>query len=243
MKSPLWEQIARSLIEDIQRGTYPLGTILPTEREIVDRFQVSRHTVRRAYAELVRLGYVRRTPHIGSQVINSGQMPNFYYEVESFSNLDPYHNLPQREIIAESRFRYEATPSLTLPFTEGAAILQIDFARSGKQPYEVLSFTTAWMPADVGGVLEESKNHPSTPLINLLCRLRGEVCQTIDQSVRPQILTPELARTLRTRPGGPILEIFRTFRNPQGEVLLHTRNYFKGNHFSLDIRLTRRPFA
>ena len=32
-------------------------------------------------------------------------------------------------------------------------------------------------------------------------------------------------------------------RNPRGEVLLCSRNYFKGNNFSLDIRLTRKPFA
>lgn len=51
------------------------------------------------------------------------------------------------------------------------------------------------------------------------------------------------SRTLRTRPGSPILEILRTFRNPRGEVLLCSRNYFKGNNFSLDIRLTRKPFA
>lgn len=243
MRTPLWEKIYRSLVEDIQRGRYPVGSVLPTESEIIDTFGVSRHTARRAYAELVRLGYVRRTPHVGSQVINTGHLPNFYYEVESFSNLDPYHNLQPREILAQSHFVYAPGEEEDLPFAENEPVWRIDFARFGRQPYEVLGLTTAWMPSENERFLDTIRAEPTVPLINLLCRLRNDACQTIDQSVRAKILTSELAKTLRTRPGSPILEILRTFRNPRGEVLLCSRNYFKGNNFSLDIRLTRKPFA
>lgn len=243
MRTPLWEKIYRSLVEDIQRGRYPVGSVLPTESEIIDIFGVSRHTARRAYAELVRLGYVRRTPHVGSQVINTGHLSNFYYEVESFSNLDPYHNLQPREILAQSHFVYAPGEEEDLPFAENEPVWRIDFARFGRQPYEVLGLTTAWMPSENERFLDTIRAEPTVPLINLLCRLRNDACQTIDQSVRAKILTSELAKTLRTRPGSPILEILRTFRNPRGEVLLCSRNYFKGNNFSLDIRLTRKPFA
>ena len=143
MRTPLWEKIYRSLVEDIQRGRYPVGSVLPTESEIIDTFGVSRHTARRAYAELVRLGYVRRTPHVGSQVINTGHLPNFYYEVESFSNLDPYHNLQPREILAQSHFVYAPGEEEDLPFAENEPVWRIDFARFGRQPYEVLGLTTA----------------------------------------------------------------------------------------------------
>mgnify|MGYP002238109715 CR=1 FL=1 len=34
MRTPLWEKIYRSLVEDIQRGRYPVGSVLPTESEI-----------------------------------------------------------------------------------------------------------------------------------------------------------------------------------------------------------------
>ena len=191
MKSnlPLWEQIARNFIEEIQRGVHPLGSLLPTELEVAERFDVSRHTVRTAYAELVRLGYVRRTPRVGTQVINTEQLPNFYYEVESFSNLDPYHNLPPREVLAEADFRYDVDSDTTLPFAEGTQVWRLDFARFGKLPYEVLSFTTAWMPASSKVFRKELFEEPSVPLINQLCRLRADVCQTIDQSVHARLLS------------------------------------------------------
>src|SRR6202042_3283321 len=64
----LWRQIATRLQHDIGAGTYPPGGRLPTEADLSARFNVNRHTVRRALEELSRGGLIRVEQGRGSFV-------------------------------------------------------------------------------------------------------------------------------------------------------------------------------
>ena len=55
---PLYSQLKKVLSASIQTGQFRAGDLFPTEREICEKFQVSRITVRRAVNELVREGYL-----------------------------------------------------------------------------------------------------------------------------------------------------------------------------------------
>ncbi len=49
---PLYLQVVRALKDEIVSGVYPVGSQLPTEEELCDRFSVSRYTVREALRRL-----------------------------------------------------------------------------------------------------------------------------------------------------------------------------------------------
>src|SRR5260370_8342893 len=55
----LWRRIAADVEQEIIAGVYTAGERLPGEVEIAHRFDVNRHTVRRALAELALRGLVR----------------------------------------------------------------------------------------------------------------------------------------------------------------------------------------
>jgi GntR family phosphonate transport system transcriptional regulator len=55
----IWRQIEQNMEEDIRRGAYKPGERLPTETELAGRFEVNRHTIRRAVAALEVRGLVR----------------------------------------------------------------------------------------------------------------------------------------------------------------------------------------
>lgn len=71
-KDRLYQDLARSLLEELASGRYPVGARLPAERDLALRFEVSRPTVREAIIALevqglveVRIGsgaYVKRLP-------------------------------------------------------------------------------------------------------------------------------------------------------------------------------------
>lgn len=50
MKEPLYKRIARELSQNITLGQYPAGSLIPSELELCEQYQVSRHTVRRRCA-------------------------------------------------------------------------------------------------------------------------------------------------------------------------------------------------
>ncbi|GBF33668.1 transcriptional regulator [Desulfocucumis palustris] len=67
-KLPLYHQLAEQLCEIIQRGNLKPGDVLPSEREICDKFNVSRGTVRQAINNLVSKGYVSRKQGKGTVI-------------------------------------------------------------------------------------------------------------------------------------------------------------------------------
>jgi GntR family transcriptional repressor for pyruvate dehydrogenase complex len=76
----LYQDLARSLLEELASGRYPVGARLPAERELATAYNVSRPTVREAVIALevqglveVKIGsgaYVRRLP-------GKGDLPGF----------------------------------------------------------------------------------------------------------------------------------------------------------------------
>ena len=50
------DQVANALIDDVLNGQYRVGERLPSERDLVARFDANRGAVREAMAKLVQLG-------------------------------------------------------------------------------------------------------------------------------------------------------------------------------------------
>jgi len=63
-----YQQIAAELELDL-RNTYRCGDYLPPEQQLAERFQVNRHTLRRAVDELVERGWLQRRHGIGILVL------------------------------------------------------------------------------------------------------------------------------------------------------------------------------
>lgn len=68
MDLPKYEQVKRSLIDEIEQGLLAPGAVVPSEAELVARFKVSRPTLIRSLQDLVRDGYVYRKQGKGTFV-------------------------------------------------------------------------------------------------------------------------------------------------------------------------------
>ncbi|WP_405948339.1 GntR family transcriptional regulator [Streptomyces prunicolor] len=66
--SPMYKQLADRLAEAIAEGEYEPGSVLPSETQLMERYSVSRPTVRSAIAELRSMGLVESQHGKGSFV-------------------------------------------------------------------------------------------------------------------------------------------------------------------------------
>lgn len=66
--APLWQQLSRTLREEIESGRLLPDQALPSESELIDRYAVSRTVVREALADLVRAGLIYKVRARGSFV-------------------------------------------------------------------------------------------------------------------------------------------------------------------------------
>ncbi len=67
---PKYKVIAGQLYEEIQAGLYRHNQMLPTERELMARFSLSRQTVRQALNILVQEGIIQKRQGSGSHILN-----------------------------------------------------------------------------------------------------------------------------------------------------------------------------
>ena len=65
----LYRRVLDAITDDIAKGRYPIGTRLPAERELTERFGVSRPTIREAMIALEMQGVVEARKGSGVYVL------------------------------------------------------------------------------------------------------------------------------------------------------------------------------
>src|ERR1700754_5139054 len=80
-------QIARTLRKEIVDGVYPVGSQLPTEHQLCERFAVSRYTVREALRRLREDNLVASRPRAGTRVVPRPEANSYAQDVMSINDL------------------------------------------------------------------------------------------------------------------------------------------------------------
>ena len=84
---PLYYQLYTSVLADIRSGALKQGDMLAPETQLMEKYKVSRYTVRRALENLAREGYLVRTKSKGTIVNNSSPTDGYRNRVKGFSAL------------------------------------------------------------------------------------------------------------------------------------------------------------
>jgi len=82
--APLYYKLSEEINRKIEEGIWPVGTKIPSERELVEKYNLSRITVRNAIAESVRQGKLEKVQGKGTFVLNRSIVQNLT-NVYSFS--------------------------------------------------------------------------------------------------------------------------------------------------------------
>lgn len=85
-----YQELFKKIEKDIQNESYPVGEFLPSEHELMEIYQVSRDTVRKALSLLQEEGLIKKLKGQGSKVVREEQID---FPV---SNLTSYQELVQQ---------------------------------------------------------------------------------------------------------------------------------------------------
>lgn len=85
---PLYEKLLKELKSQIVSGVYQKGDLLPSEKELIDAYGVSRITVRKTLSILAEMGFIETCQEKGSVVLfgpeNSGSSDDFKRAVDEY---------------------------------------------------------------------------------------------------------------------------------------------------------------
>lgn len=122
----LADQVYEIVLQGIADGTYPRGSMLPSENQLAERFQVSRPTIRAAFARLAERGYVTRKRGVGTQVAESPSIVNPLYQfIDIFERISSRGLVPGFEQLKAEIIPVDEKISKILEVSEGSDVLNI----------------------------------------------------------------------------------------------------------------------
>ncbi|SMF35252.1 GntR family transcriptional regulator, phosphonate transport system regulatory protein [Xaviernesmea oryzae] len=121
-----WQLLEKQISRDIASGTLAPGSQLPTEAEIMRRFGVGRHTVRRAIAELAEAGKVRVEQGRGTFVEEHSVIRYNIARRTRFSrNLKEQGRIPSGQPVNELEIAAPPVVAAALRIPEGSPVYMI----------------------------------------------------------------------------------------------------------------------
>jgi len=109
---PLWSQLYDILTSRLDSGMYPIGTVMPTEKEIMDEFEISRIVVRQAMDKLLLEGRIHRIRGKGTIVLEPMEKLSTSF-VSSLHGISESKNYKNRKVVS---FTKEKAPQEVYDF-------------------------------------------------------------------------------------------------------------------------------
>ena len=204
---PLYAQLEQILKQQIECGTYKKGDFLPTEKELMEKYELSRVTVRQAMTNLVQSGYARARRGIGTDVVYE-KVEEQMEGVISFTEEMKKHHIEMQttyckmELISPGE---TVARSLQIPLTEPCYCLKRVRNAVGKPMVYTITY------------------------LKIICELPTEP--------EPALPSEEVQKALKIDAQMPIfIRTRQTFRKG-GEVFEYSICYYPGNRYKYTVEL------
>ncbi len=231
-------QVARTLRKEIVDGVYPVGSRLPTEHELCERFEVSRYTIREALRRLRDDNLVSSRPRTGTLVVPRPSSDSYVQHVMSINDL--------LEFATGTRFVIESVAMVTIDddsaarsgLAVGEQWLTVRGFRQSDDGEPPLCRTEYYINrafAAVGRLLQRHEG----PIFPLIEDLFGLSIVEVQQEIVAVLLAAELADGLDVAPGTPALQVQRTYRTSDDQVAQVTINTHPASRFRHSMTMRR----
>jgi DNA-binding GntR family transcriptional regulator len=230
-EEPRYAQVARALIEDIETGRYPVGSLLPTEQQLCRQFDISRHTAREATGRLQALGLVTRRPGIGTRV-RADRVGQRYVQIgDSVSDLYQYARDVTFTLREVTEIEAEGEVAALLGSAPGQVWTRLQGLRAKRGEQAPVALTDIYITRSFRGVCDEVDNS-GLPVWSLVEQRYGVSPTEVRQQIGAALLDDEAATLLWANTGDPALRIIRQYLNGSGETYLVAINFYPADRFT-----------
>lgn len=231
-------QVARTLRKEIVDGVYPVGSQLPTEHELCERFSVSRYTVREALRRLREDNLVSSRPRAGTLVVPRVSANTYAQDNMSINDLLAFAAGAELDIDSTGMVRMDAELAIRTGLSEGEEWLAVLGYRQAVGAEYTHCWTEYYINRSYAAVGRLLQRHTG-PIFPLIEDLFGVSIVEVHQEIGAVILSPERAAGLKVAAGSPALELQRTYKTSDGEVAQVTINTHPASRFRHSMTLRR----
>lgn len=234
---PLYNQLVTVLMDYIKTSLKVDDKML-SEREICEKYDVSRTTVRMALNELEEMGFIYKRHGKGTFV--SGLWKEMKNLSESYSFTDQMRALgktPKTDIVSFERVQAIPFIAENLGLSPNDDVYKVRRLRSADG--ERLMYETTFIPAYLfpGLTLEELE---SMPLYELYPTLYKQEIKYADEEFFASVMRKKESDRLQVGTGSACLRIYRKTYNQDNKIIEFTISVARGDQFTYKIRHVRK---
>jgi GntR family transcriptional regulator len=227
------QQLKEQLLTLVQQHS---GGRLPPERELSERFNVARETLRRCLRELEQDGLLERKQGAGTFV--SGQPVVKQLQLMSFSeDMRERGLVPSSEILAVTELGANAKLAQKLKLVPGSPLIELRrlrLANDEPMALETVYLVKARVPElDVEGL--------KTGSLYELLQAAGIVIRSAVQQVQATVLSEDEADLLEVPPFSPSLLVERLVLSSAGEIVEFARTLYRADRYRFEVNVMRAP--
>ena len=238
-RRPRYLQVCDDLVAMIRGGRVAIGDLLPTELELCERFDISRHTAREALRRVEAMGLVERRRGSGTRVIAKNAPIVYSQSVDSLEGLLQYgkaarltiHQARMEVVPEELVSEMDVAVGTRLPHLTG-----IRYQRDQDPPL-ALCRVELWAPSADRGQVEALLDLQRCELA-LSRQLDFENLSRVSQTLSADAMDAETARMLGARTNSPALIVIRRFYDLREALVLLSISTHPKERFSYTTELT-----
>lgn len=231
-------QVARALRKEIVDGVYPVGSQLPTEHELCERFAVSRYTVREALRRLREDNLIASRPRAGTLVVPRPAANSYAQDVMSIDDLLAFATGARFEIVSNAMVTIDDELAARTGLTVGSEWLAVRGFRRVEGTAAPVCRTEYYVNRAFAAVGRLLHRH-SGPIFPLIEDLFGVSIVEVHQEIEAVLITPELAEELKVAAGTAAVEMRRTYTTSDGEVAQVTVNTHPAGRYRHSMTMRR----
>jgi GntR family transcriptional regulator len=232
---PLYHQLKSALLRDIEAGRWRPGERIPTEDALIERFGVSKITVRQALRDLAQLGYIRREQGRGT-FVQGPPLEEGPRELKSFtSEMQGRGFRATSRVLEQGIVEASADVADCLEIAEGSAVFRLHRLRLADG--EPMGLQTAYISMSlVPGI--EQLSFADASLYEVLASQYSLYAAAARETHQAAAVPDEAASLLRVPAGSPALAAERLTALPDGRPLEFVRSIMRGDRYKIVLDLT-----
>lgn len=235
---PLYMQIADQLRQAIREGAYPLGANLPTELELCERLEISRHTAREAIRVLSSAGLVKRRQRAGTVVIATPDDALYTHEARALSDLQQYARTTQLRIAYIGAVALNKAQAQRFGAKPGDEWIYATGLRREGPTDRPICVTRLFLNPQLRGI-EARLRQCRTAVYTLIEKEYGLSITKVDQEFQGVVLDAHDADNLGEPEGSPALRIVRYYYDENDRLIEVADNVHPSNRFTYRISLRK----
>lgn len=231
-RQPLYDQLVDILTEKIE-NEYAPGDLLPSERELSERYGLSRTTVRMALQELERDGLVVRKHGRGTFVADRSANAADLMQVYSFSDqMRALGRTPETSVLEFDTLEADKNLATHMGLHQGDEVYKIKRLRSADGTPLMIERT--YLPTGKFGSFDLSMLEECS-LYTVIEKTYGQVIHVAEEELYASVARYADAELLAIDEGDPVLDLVRTTYNEQDEVVEYTLSVARADQFKYKV--------